>query len=99
NLTWTLIIRLLEPFVGLLMGTIIGVFLWYLPSDNNMEPVLVYYRSTLLCLGGLSVTFMSKRVGMGGAGALACVSLAFIASLRWRVKGDHFVSPYRSYLF
>ncbi|CAL1279531.1 unnamed protein product [Larinioides sclopetarius] len=90
NLRWTLIIRLLEPFIGLLMGTIIGVFLWYLPSDNNIEPVLVYYRSAMLCLGGLSVTFISKRVGMAGTGALACVSLAFIASLRWRLKGDHF---------
>ncbi|KAF8763961.1 Sodium/hydrogen exchanger 9B2 like protein [Argiope bruennichi] len=90
NLTWTLMTRLLEPFIGLLMGTIIGVLLWYLPNDNNPEPILVYYRSALLCLGGLSVSFVCKRVGMTGAGALACVSLAFVASLRWRLKGEHF---------
>lgn len=89
NLTWTLITRTLEPFIGLLMGTIIGAFLWYLPSENTTEPVLVFYRSSVLCLGGLCFTFVSKRVGMAGAGALACVSFAFIASLKWRPQ-EHF---------
>ncbi|GFU25845.1 hypothetical protein NPIL_157901 [Nephila pilipes] len=89
NLTWTLITKSLEPFIGLLMGTIIGIFLWYLPSENTPEPVLVFYRSSALCLGGLCFNFVSKRVGMAGAGALACVSFAFISSLKWRTQ-EHY---------
>ncbi|GFY60750.1 hypothetical protein TNIN_92671 [Trichonephila inaurata madagascariensis] len=89
NLTWTLITRPLEPFIGLLFGTIMGVILWYLPSENTSEPAQVFYRSSSLFLGGLCFTFVSKQVGMAGAGALACVSFAFIASLKWRTQ-EHF---------
>ncbi|GIY80960.1 hypothetical protein CDAR_70941 [Caerostris darwini] len=91
NLTWTLITRPLEPFIGLLLGTIVGVVLWYLPSDGNSKNSLVLYRSVLLILGGLSFGFVSKRVDMAGAGALACVSLAFVASLKWRAHSEQFM--------
>lgn len=93
NVTWTFCKRLLEPFVGLLLGATLGIVLWYFPNKENSDrPTVIYYRTALLCLGGLAFTFVSKKFRVSGVGALGCVSLAFFASLRWRNDFETFKS-------
>ena len=41
-------------------------------------------RSLLLLCGGLLAAFGSRRADVSGAGALGCLSMAFVAALGWR---------------
>jgi len=41
-------------------------------------------RSALLLAGGLFALFGSETAGIGGAGALGCLTLPFVAALKWR---------------
>ncbi|KAG8186332.1 hypothetical protein JTE90_005864 [Oedothorax gibbosus] len=85
SLIWTLVKRPVELIIGLTLGALIGLLLWYLPSRNSdSKSSILYYRSLMLILGGLGLNFLCKRFGMTGAGALGCVGLAFVAALWWR---------------
>lgn len=59
---------------------------------------VLFYRSLLLSLGGLGLSFVCKRLGMTGAGALGCVSLAYVAALWWRKDEQLFVSTSRCFV-
>lgn len=41
-------------------------------------------RSGILLAGGLFALFGSSAAGIDGAGALGCLTLPFVAALRWR---------------
>ncbi|XP_054711692.1 sodium/hydrogen exchanger 9B1-like [Uloborus diversus] len=90
NLTWALVKRPLEPCIGFLFGGIFGALLRYIPDENIPKNSLVYYRTILLFLGGMAFSFVSKRAGISGAGALSCVSLAFVAALKWRKDPEQY---------
>ncbi|XP_060082239.1 sodium/hydrogen exchanger 9B2-like [Ylistrum balloti] len=76
----------LEALLGIVYGIVVGVVMWYLPSKDTNNPAL--YRSLLLLGGGLMATFGSSAVHLSGAGPLGCLTLAFIAALRWRKEAE-----------
>ena len=41
-------------------------------------------RFLLVFIGGLTATFGSRAVDLAGAGALGCLTLAFVAAIGWR---------------
>lgn len=54
------------------------------------------FRFVILFFGGLLVTFGSRSLDLAGAGALGCLTLAFVAALGWRKElqlGEHVSLP------
>ncbi|OWF37825.1 sodium/hydrogen exchanger 9B2-like [Mizuhopecten yessoensis] len=76
----------LEAMLGVVYGIVFGIVLWYLPSKDTKNPTL--YRSLLLLGAGLMATFGSSAVHLSGAGPLGCLTLAFVAALRWRKEAE-----------
>ncbi|XP_067301488.1 sodium/hydrogen exchanger 9B2 isoform X1 [Pseudorasbora parva] len=80
--TWMNVAKgVLEVLAGVLAGGVMGVLLHFFPSEDQSDVVL--RRSCLLL--GLSVfsVFGSLAAGLGGAGGLCTLVLAFIAGLSW----------------
>lgn len=50
-------------------------------TNQEMKTLL---RFVLLFGGGLLATFGSRALDISGAGALGCLTLAFVAALGWR---------------
>ncbi|XP_043228018.1 sodium/hydrogen exchanger 9B2-like isoform X2 [Amphibalanus amphitrite] len=75
----------LEVVMGLGYGVVGGVLLWYLPGASNSRLALL--RLLLLTCTGLLALFGSQKVGYAGAGALAALTLAFVAGHGWRRSG------------
>ncbi|OWA52319.1 Mitochondrial sodium/hydrogen exchanger 9B2 [Hypsibius exemplaris] len=75
----------LEILVGLLYGCVIGIIFWYLPHRGHEDVGL--FRFLFLFLGGLVSIIGSKAVGFSGAGALGCLTAAFVAGHRWKTPG------------
>lgn len=71
----------LELVIGLLYGVVGGVILWYIPNHNQQ----VQLRSVFLVCGGLLSVFGSDLAGFPGAGALGCLTVAFLAGHGWKV--------------
>ncbi|XP_041363760.1 sodium/hydrogen exchanger 9B2-like isoform X2 [Gigantopelta aegis] len=82
NLVWTLFKGPLEAIVGVIYGILMGIVLWYVPHKSSKH--LVLFRSTLLLGLGLLAIFLSIYLEWSGAGPLGCLSLAFVAALKWR---------------
>ncbi|XP_050417679.1 sodium/hydrogen exchanger 9B2 [Patella vulgata] len=85
DLTMTIIHGPIEAVVGLTFGLIYGVICWYLPNPNSSR--VVFYRFALVFGGGLFSVFGSRTLELPGAGALACLTLAFVAAHGWRRHG------------
>ncbi|MCL4129876.1 UNVERIFIED_CONTAM: hypothetical protein GTU68_064674 [Idotea baltica] len=75
----------LEFGMGILYGIIVGVILWLLPNKRTENAIL--YRFFLLLGAGLLAVFGSKGIHFGGAGALGCLCVAFVAGFGWRKQG------------
>ncbi|RXG58630.1 Mitochondrial sodium/hydrogen exchanger 9B2 [Armadillidium vulgare] len=74
-----------EVFAGIVWGIIIGIICWTVP--NRFEKGYAKFRFYLLfCLGLLSV-FGSQKLNFGGAGAMGCLTTAFVAGIGWRNQG------------
>ena len=75
------------------MGIAFGIFWGYLcqwfPSKQN--PNCVLFRFIIIFCGGLFALFGAHLIHYDGAGGLACVIMAFVASIQWRREGwgDH----------
>ncbi|XP_076458394.1 sodium/hydrogen exchanger 9B2-like [Babylonia areolata] len=82
DLVWNLFKGPLEAVVGVVVGTVMGMILWYVPQKKSKH--LLLFRSALLMGFSLLAVFGSKRAGWSGAGPLAVLTLAFVAALRWR---------------
>ncbi|KAL8568853.1 hypothetical protein ACOMHN_009673 [Nucella lapillus] len=82
DLVWNLFKGPLEAIVGVMVGIVLGVILWYVPQKSSKH--LVLFRSSLLMGFALLAVFGSKRAEWSGAGPLAVLTLAFVAALRWR---------------
>ncbi|KAF1381127.1 hypothetical protein PFLUV_G00171300 [Perca fluviatilis] len=81
--TWMNILKgLLEVVGGVVAGLILGLFLWFVPGNNQEDLVL---KRTLM-LSGLSIfsVFFSRVIGFSGAGTLSTLVLSFLASLGWK---------------
>ncbi|KAK3869187.1 hypothetical protein Pcinc_025491 [Petrolisthes cinctipes] len=75
-----------EVVVGLLYGAVVGALCWVLPeSSHNAADVL---RLAMVFFAGLFSLFGSQIVKLGGAGALGCLVVAFVAGYGWRKQGS-----------
>ncbi|XP_017082762.1 sodium/hydrogen exchanger 9B2 isoform X2 [Drosophila eugracilis] len=68
--------------IGLVFGYLYGTMLQYLPSRNAMYANGL--RFVLTVLGGTIAVMGSRVIGYTSAGALGCVTTAFIARIGWR---------------
>ncbi|XP_076348893.1 sodium/hydrogen exchanger 9B2-like isoform X2 [Tachypleus tridentatus] len=82
SVAWTVIKGPLEAMVGVAYGALFGFILWHVPAKDDKS--LSILRSAALLIGGLFIMFGSRAVEFGGAGALGCLSLAFVAASGWR---------------
>ncbi|XP_015912243.1 sodium/hydrogen exchanger 9B2 [Parasteatoda tepidariorum] len=90
NLVSSVLKGLFEPIGGLIFGLGYGRLLWCLPSLESSPFQVMYYHILLLCLGGSTVMFFSKELGIAGAGPMGCLVLAFVAALNWKKDPEHF---------
>ena len=79
----------LEVLIGIVFGIFWGYICQWFPSKQNAN--YVFFRWVLLTAGGLFALFGAHQVHYDGAGGLACVIMAFVASIQWRREGwgDH----------
>ncbi|KAL9891584.1 na[+]/H[+] hydrogen antiporter 2 isoform 6-T10 [Glossina fuscipes fuscipes] len=68
--------------IGLVYGYLFGLMLQFVPSRNATYANGL--RFVLTVLGGTISVMGSKAIGYTSAGALGCVTLAFIAGIGWR---------------
>ncbi|XP_046805157.1 sodium/hydrogen exchanger 9B2 isoform X1 [Lucilia cuprina] len=68
--------------IGIVFGYVYGLMLQYLPSRNAIY--VNGLRFVLTVLGGTIAVMGSKTIGYPSAGALGCVTVAFIASIGWK---------------
>ena len=85
----------LEAIAGLLFGILWGLAVTVLPSHKRqlvgdkyeMPPFESIARFLFLFCGGVIALFGSKRLNLSGAGALAVLTMAFVAGIGWRKIG------------
>jgi len=75
----------IDVLIGLSYGIGLGLISLYLP--NRKEGGCFITRFTLLLIGGCVAVFGSAKIGYAGAGALACLVMAFTAGVGWRNQG------------
>ncbi|XP_013384872.1 uncharacterized protein LOC106154881 [Lingula anatina] len=85
DLAFSIIRGPLEALTGVVYGVIGGLMCWYLPHIKHRKQVS--FRTFLVTSGGLFALFGSGAAKFPGAGALGCLTMAFVASLGWRRQG------------
>lgn len=85
SLAWQLMQGPLEVVMGLAYGGMLGMLCWILPNKNHESCALL--RFAVLLTAGLFALFGSHKIEFGGAGALAVLSMAFIAGVGFRRQG------------
>ncbi|XP_030835794.1 sodium/hydrogen exchanger 9B2 [Strongylocentrotus purpuratus] len=86
----------LELVMGVSFGCAAGFLLWYIPDPNQIW--LPKKRFILLLYGGIFAVFGSGAAQYPGAGALGCLTMAFIAGHRWKERKEG-VNTLLSYLW
>lgn len=71
--------------MGVGYGVLVGVFSWGFPDGK--DSYVVSLRSLVIGASSLLAVFGSQAVGYEGAGTLACILTAFVASIKWRRRG------------
>jgi NhaP-type Na+/H+ or K+/H+ antiporter len=89
SLGWIIAKGPVEVIIGLLYGIAVGGLLWYLPISTSPPPTNIttkqnLMRLALLILVGTFAIYGGKSVNINGAGAYACLTVAFVSALRWR---------------
>ena len=79
----------IEVIMGIGFGIFWGYVCQWLPSRHNKD--YIFFRFIILFGGGLFALFGAHLIHYDGAGGLACVIMAFVASIQWRKEGwgDH----------
>ncbi|XP_023339125.1 uncharacterized protein LOC111709609 isoform X2 [Eurytemora carolleeae] len=79
----------LEVLLGIAFGIFWGYICQWFPSKQYEN--YVFFRWVLLTAGGAFALFGAHMIHYDGAGGLACVIMAFVASIQWRREGwgDH----------
>jgi solute carrier family 9B (sodium/hydrogen exchanger), member 1/2 len=82
----TLILQFpLDIVIGLAFGIFWGSVLCYLPSRHSYH--VVFFRWLLLFCGGMTSIAGGRLFGYEGAGSVACMTGACVASAGWRSEG------------
>ncbi|KAG1663790.1 Sodium/hydrogen exchanger 9B2 [Nymphon striatum] len=82
SLGWTIAKGPIEVLIGLAYGIFLGVTLWVIPYRSKENKYI--YRFLLLSTGGTVAVFGSRIASFGGAGALGCLILSFVAAVGWK---------------
>ncbi|XP_076036682.1 sodium/hydrogen exchanger 9B2-like isoform X2 [Oratosquilla oratoria] len=85
SLEWTVMKGPLEVLLGLGYGGLMGALCWLLPYKHEKNAAIL--RFLVLLGGGMLAVFGSQKIKFAGAGALGCLSLAFVAGIGWRSQG------------
>ncbi|ROT75079.1 putative mitochondrial sodium/hydrogen exchanger 9B2-like [Penaeus vannamei] len=85
SLWWIILKGPIEVVMGLVYGLGVGALFWVLP--NIEERSAQNLRFFLLGCAGLLAVFGSQMAQFGGAGALGCLVMAFVAGIGWRRQG------------
>ncbi|KAA0203922.1 Na+/H+ antiporter, 1-like, partial [Hyalella azteca] len=85
SLAWQILHGPLEVLIGLSYGAVMGFICWILPNKHHQSCSLLQFA--MLFTAGLLALFGSQRIEFGGAGALAVLSMAFIAGVGFRRQG------------
>ncbi|XP_064597342.1 sodium/hydrogen exchanger 9B2-like [Liolophura sinensis] len=72
-----------EVLLGMLLGIVYGLLLWYLPPRKTRNKR--WFRFGLLFIGGLVFMFGGEKADFPSAGPIGCLTLAFVAAYRWRI--------------
>ncbi|XP_018012556.2 sodium/hydrogen exchanger 9B2 [Hyalella azteca] len=86
SLTWQILHGPLEVVMGLSYGAVMGFICWILPNKQQQSCSLLQFG--MLLTAGLFALFGSRKIEFGGAGALAVLSMAFIAGVGFRRQGE-----------
>ncbi|XP_015835932.1 sodium/hydrogen exchanger 9B2 isoform X2 [Tribolium castaneum] len=85
SLTFQILQGPISVLGGLGFGLLWGIICNYAPERH--DPFMVPLRVLLLLVGGMISVFGSELIGYGGAGPLACVSVAFVSLYCWSRQG------------
>ena len=79
----------IEVVLGTSFGVFWGILAQWIPHKDNKN--CVFYRWLILFSGGLIAVFGAHHIHYEGAGGLATIIMAFLASMEWRKEGwgDH----------
>uniref|UniRef100_A0A146L6D7 Mitochondrial sodium/hydrogen exchanger 9B2 n=1 Tax=Lygus hesperus TaxID=30085 RepID=A0A146L6D7_LYGHE len=75
----------IEMVMGLTVGILWGLFIAFIPHRD--DAYVTAKRTILLGAGSLGAVLGSEKIHYGGAGPLACITSAFIASFAWKNQG------------
>ncbi|XP_046681985.1 sodium/hydrogen exchanger 9B2-like isoform X2 [Homalodisca vitripennis] len=74
-----------DILVGLVSGILWGIVSGSLPHRD--DDLAVWKRSAMVGIGGLCAILGAPKAGFPSAGPLACVTIAFVASVCWKTQG------------
>merc|ERR1719481_535351 len=79
----------IEVAIGLAFGITWGVLAQWIPNREHKN--MVFFRFIIMLAGGLVALFGAHLIHYDGAGGLATIIMAFVASMQWRKEGwgDH----------
>ncbi|CAE1272954.1 SLC9B1_2 [Acanthosepion pharaonis] len=86
NIVWSIFKGPLEALLGIVLGAIFGVFLWYIPAVKQKNRL--FQRGFILFAVGLVGVLGCPRLEIPGTGPLLCLTVAFVAAVGWRRQND-----------
>jgi len=87
---WKLILHgPIEVIIGVSFGVFWGILAQWIPNKDHRH--VAFFRWLILFGGGLIALFGAHLIHYDGAGGLATIIMAFVASMQWRKEGwgDH----------
>jgi len=87
---WKLILHgPIEVIIGVSFGVFWGLLAQWIPHKDHRH--VAFFRWLILFGGGLIALFGAHLIHYDGAGGLATIIMAFVASMQWRKEGwgDH----------
>jgi len=87
---WKLILHgPIEVIIGVAFGVFWGLLAQWIPNKDHHH--VAFFRWLIMLAGGLIALFGAHLIHYDGAGGLATIILAFVASIQWRKEGwgDH----------
>ncbi|XP_075399654.1 sodium/hydrogen exchanger 9B1 [Tenrec ecaudatus] len=81
NIFHHLLLSLMEVFVGVVLGALLGFFIRYFPSRDQAS--VPWKRACLILVMCVSAVLGSHRIGLHGIGGLCTLVLTFLSGISW----------------